>query len=188
MIAHRATEAPGELALRIERRDLEHTARGIPPKQRTLRTLEDRNLRDVVKRQHGTGHGRDVDAVDIGSDGVLNARTRRRCANAAEPRLRRTGGGGEVQCRRGDLKIGRARDASGGQGLRRKRGDRDRHVLQVLGTLLCGDDDVRDRRLVGISVRRLRRGRWCGGDRDRLDCSLIRCPRWRRWRIRGRSR
>ena len=77
-----------EVELRITSDDRDQTARGVAPEQRALRPFQHLHALDRTQVQQRPGCRGDVNAVDVGGDGVLHRRARRARADAADARLK----------------------------------------------------------------------------------------------------
>src|SRR6202011_1980098 len=74
--------------LRIHGEHLDQAAGGVASEQSALRTLRHLDLRDVVERERREAGGTVIDAIDIQRHRILDARTDRSIADAANVRYR----------------------------------------------------------------------------------------------------
>jgi hypothetical protein len=142
-------------------------ARGrVLPEQGPLRTAQHLEVVDVEEVLERRRRARAVDPVDEDADRSFEAAAVPRRPQAADDDVR--GGGGDIGRAEGDrrtdrLDVGDVVDPRLRQHIRARRGDGDRHVLQVLAAALRGDDDVaQPLRMVGRRILAAALGRGVG--------------------------
>ena len=144
---------------------MDQPADGVAPEQRALRPAQDFDRRGVVYGQQRTGGRGKIDPVEEHAHRRVEALLDVVELNSAD-RDRR----GAVAQDRIDDQIGRdraeveqiARELLFDQ-LLVERGDRDRHVLDILGALVGGDNDVAEAALLGRRLGGVLRA-CCGRD------------------------
>ncbi|MNX63375.1 hypothetical protein D3C86_943700 [compost metagenome] len=128
--------------------NVDDAGRGVLAEQGALRPLQHLDAAQFAQVAEADAVARAIDAVDDHADRAFQAGVVADRADAAD-----TGGGrgfrlgrGDGHARRQDLQILDVAHPRAVQRFLRQGRDHDRHVLQVLFTLLGGDDDVVDRR------------------------------------------
>ena len=147
------TRLSAEFVARRARRDLDHTSGGVAAEQGALRTFQHRDLFNIDELAQTIALLRQIYAVDVQRDRVFHDIAGR--ADPANERLNGARRGPDVESRRNGVQLEGAVDPAGGNFLTRCGGDRNRHLLQILGAFLCGYDDFVE--AGGVFHRRARR-------------------------------
>ncbi len=135
------------LAGRVLGDDADCTRRGVAAEQGALRPAQDFDAFQIGQFECGTLRTSDVDAIEIKRDRLVLPRHRSEADRTPHGEVGdadRACGLAHEKVRRLRGKVERVGDTICPQAILGDRGDRDRHVLQALLSLLRGDDDIRN--------------------------------------------
>jgi hypothetical protein len=142
IVAHAQAKIGAQILGRRARDDIDRAARGIASVKRALRPAQNLDTLDVVKAAQRRRRARDEDAIGMKSDAALRTGTDVFKTDPAKRNPRDAGGVADIEVRNQALEPFQPTDPTCGKRVARHRRHGGRDVLNRLGALLSGYDDV----------------------------------------------